>query len=395
MKAFLLAFAFFCAAELFAGFGEGYGAYCKSPASLKEGLFEVYYPPTYVAPGPDPSVTQVVAQVAKQLSPEEYARAKEELARRSKELAEAEKKVNKLKEEFDEEALEYAEMRYKQAKAKCDEVSSKIKSADLWVEQQKNKAKKKAEKSKVKETHKADTGKYFRLNQVMKDASLSVEMMNFLNEDVVTNIFPWEANHFKVFIVTDKAAYKKLKLKDPFICPTQNISLNKKDRELLVYLDHNLTNNFKKALSYVVCEQAFEEFMEAVSVKDGAGDVIRVGYCANIAELNVVTTVNGDFDLPVLDEKKLLLVSQLIDPSVIPDAESCLYYLRQAKAFTKALTDVGDSDFNKFLMSAKGGNSRMRWNFENIKLPREWGDGFDTFCMKIHEQGFLPLTQSK
>jgi hypothetical protein len=46
-------------------------------------------------------------------------------------------------------------------------------------------------------------------------------------------------------------------------------------------------------------------------------------------------------------------------------------------------------------MSAKGGNSRMRWNFENIKLPREWGDGFDTFCMKIHEQGFLPLTQSK
>ena len=93
MKAFLLAFAFFCAAELFAGFGEGYGAYCKSPASLKEGLFEVYYPPTYVAPGPDPSVTQVVAQVAIQLSPEEYARAKEELTRRNKELAEAEKKV--------------------------------------------------------------------------------------------------------------------------------------------------------------------------------------------------------------------------------------------------------------------------------------------------------------
>ena len=113
-RCLIFVFTFLCVSELFAGFGEGYSAYCKSPRNFKEGLFDVYYPSVYIAPGPDPTVTQVVAQVAKQLSPEEYARAKDELARRNKELAEAEKKVKKLKEEYDEEALEYAEMRYKQ-----------------------------------------------------------------------------------------------------------------------------------------------------------------------------------------------------------------------------------------------------------------------------------------
>ena len=37
----------------------------------------------------------------------------------------------------------------------------------------------------------------------------------------------------------------------------------------------------------------------------------------------------------------------------------------------------------------------MRRNFELIRLPKEWGDGFDTFCMRLHEQAFLPLTKSK
>ena len=120
--------------------------YNKDVKNLKEGFFDVHFPAKYVAPGPDPAVTQIVAQVAIQLSPEEYARAKEDLARREKELAEAEKKVNKLKEEYDEEALEYAELRLKQAKAKRDEVQSKIKSADLWTEEQRLKKLKKTVK---------------------------------------------------------------------------------------------------------------------------------------------------------------------------------------------------------------------------------------------------------
>lgn len=388
-------FAFFLACDLFAGFGEGYGAYCKAPASFKEGFFEVYFPPTYIAPGPDPAVTQVVAQVAKQLSPEEYARAKEELARRGKELSEVEKKVKKLKEEYDEEALEYAEMRYKQIKSKYDEVSAKIKSADLWNEEQKNKAKKKAEKPKVKETHKADTSKYFRLNRVMRDATIAIGMMHFLGDNAVTNHFPWPDNSIKVYIVNDKAVYKKLKTKPPLICPVENICMDKKGREMLVYVDEKLTNNFQAAFNYVICGQAFDEFMEAVTFKEGAGDVVRVGCCANNAKLNVITTVDGDYDLPVLEEKKLFLASQMIDPSAIDSRERCLYYLRQAKAFTKPLMDLGDSEFTIFLKNAKGGNSRMRRNFELIRLPKEWGDGFDTFCMRLHEQAFLPLTKSK
>lgn len=399
MKAFLgsslFLFALFCAAELFAGFGEGYGAYCKAPASLKEGLFEVYFPPKHTAPGPDPAVTQIVVQVAKQLSPEEYARCKEDLARRVKELAEAEKRVKKLKEEFDEEALEYAEMRYKQAKSKHDEVNSKIKSHELWVEEQKNKAKKKAEKPKVKETHQAETEKYFRLRNVMRNATTAVTMMHFLGDDAVTNHFPWPDWSIKVYVVNDKAAYKKLKTKRPLICPVENICMDKGGREMLVYIDAKLTNNFQAAFNYMVCGQAFDEFMELVTFKEGAGDVVRVGYCAIAANLDVVTTVDGDFDLPVLEEKKLFLASQMIDPSAIDSRERCLYYLRQAKAFTKPLMDLGDSEFTTFLKNAKGGNSRMRRNFELIRLPKEWGDGFDTFCMRLHEQAFLPLTKSK
>lgn len=387
--------AFLCASELFAGFGEGFGAYCKNPGSLKEGLFEVYFPPTYIAPGPDPTVTQIVAQVAKQLSPEEYARAKEEFARRGKELSEVEKKVKKLKEEYDEEALEYAEMRYKQVKSKYDEVSAKIKSADLWNEEQKNKAKKKSEKPKIKETHKADPGKYFRLKDVMKGATLSVTMMHFLGDDAVTNHFPWPDACIKVYVVNDKAVYKKLKTKSPVICPVENICMDKKGREMLVYVDYKLTNNFQAAFNYMVCGQAFDEFMELVAFKEAAGDVVRVGYCAEHAKLDVVTTVDGDYDLPVLEEKKLFLASQMIDPSAIDSRERCLYYLRQAKAFTKPLMDLGDSEFTVFLKNAKGGNSRMRRNFELIRLPKEWGDGFDTFCMRLHEQAFLPLTKSK
>ncbi|MBO4552996.1 hypothetical protein J5754_01115 [bacterium] len=362
---------------------------------MKEGLFEVYFPPIYIAPGPDPTVTQIVAQVAVKLSPEEYARAKEELARRNKELAEAEKRVQKLKEEYDEEALEYAEMRYKQAKSKCNELSAKIKSADLWNEEQKNKAKKKVEKPKITETHKAEPGKYFRLRDVMKEASTAVMMMNFLGDDAVTNHFPWPDASIKVYVVNDKAVYKKLKTKSPVICPVENICMDKKGREVLAYIDYKLTNNFQAAFNYIVCGQAFDEFMEAVAFKEAAGDVVRVGYCAEHAKLNVVTTVDGDYDLPVLEEKKLFLASQMIDPSAIESRERCLYYLRQAKAFTKPLMDLGDSEFTTFLKNAKGGNSRMRRNFELIRLPKEWGDGFDTFCMRLHEQAFLPLTKSK
>ena len=385
----------FISSGLFAGFGEGFGAYCKTPGSLKEGLFEVYFPPIYIAPGPDPTVTQIVAQVAVKLSPEEYARAKEELARRNKELAEAEKRVQKLKEEYDEEALEYAEMRYKQAKSKCNELSAKIKSADLWNEEQKNKAKKKVEKPKITETHKAEPGKYFRLRDVMKEASTAVMMMNFLGDDAVTNHFPWPDASIKVYVVNDKAVYKKLKTKSPVICPVENICMDKKGREVLAYIDYKLTNNFQAAFNYTVCGQAFDEFMELVAFKEAAGDVVRVGYCAEHAKLNVVTTVDGDYDLPVLEEKKLFLASQMIDPSAIESRERCLYYLRQAKAFTKPLMDLGDSEFTTFLKNAKGGNSRMRRNFELIRLPKEWGDGFDTFCMRLHEQAFLPLTQKK
>lgn len=394
-KYLIFVFAFFCVSSLFAGFGEGFSAYCKSPGNFKEGLFDVYYPSVYIAPGPDPSVTQAVAQVAKQLSPEEYARAKEELARRSKELAEAEKRVNKLKEEYDEEALEYAEMRYKQAKGKCDEVSAKIKSADLWNEEQKNKAKKKTEKPKIVETHKADPFKYFRLRDVIRDANIAVGMMNFLGDNAVTNLFPWPDASIKVYIVNDKAVFKKLKTKPPLICPVENICMDKKGREMLVFVDAKTTNSFQAAFNYMICGQAFDEFMEAVAFKEAAGDVVRVGYCAEHAKLNVLTTVDGDYDLPALEEKKLFLASQMIDPSAIEGRERCLYYLRQAKAFTKPLMDLGDSEFTTFLKNAKGGNSRMRRNFELIRLPKEWGDGFDTFCMRLHEQAFLPLTKSK
>ena len=400
MKAFLgsslLVLALFCAAELSAGFGEGFNAYCKNPGSFKESFFEVYFPPTYIAPGPDPAVTQIVAQVAVKLPPEEYARAKEELARRSKELAEAEKRVQKLKEEYDEEALEYAEMRYKQAKSKCDEVSAKIKAADLWEEEQRNKAKKaKEKKPKIVETHKADSEKYFRLKNIMRNATTAVEMMNFLGDDAVTNHFPWPDASIKVYVVNDKTVYKKLKTKSPVICPVENICMDKKGREVLAYVDAKITNNFQAAFNYMVCGQAFDEFMELVAFKEAAGDVVRVGYCAEHAKLNVVTTVDGDYDLPVLEEKKLFLASQMIDPSAIESRERCLYYLRQAKAFTKPLMDLGDSEFTTFLKNAKGGNSRMRRNFELIRLPKEWGDGFDTFCMRLHEQAFLPLTKSK
>ncbi|MBQ7556397.1 hypothetical protein IJS98_08135 [bacterium] len=359
-------------------------------------MFEVFYPSIYIAPGPDPSVTQVVAQVAIKLSPEEYARAKEEFARRSKELAEAEKKVNKLKEEYDEEALEYAEMRYKQAKSKCDEVSAKIKAADLWEEEQRNRAKKAKEaKPKVVETHKADPEKYFKLKQMMRQATMSVEMMHFLGDNSVTNHFPWPDASIKVYVVNDKAVFKKLKTKPPLICPVENICMDKKGREMLVFIDAKTTNSFQAAFNYMVCGQAFDEFMELVAFKEAAGDVVRVGYCAEHAKLDVVTTVDGDYDLPVLEEKKLFLASQMIDPSAIDSRERCLYYLRQAKVFTKPLMNLGDSEFTMFLKNAKGGNSRMRRNFELIRLPKEWGDGFDTFCMRLHEQAFLPLTKSK
>ena len=400
-KALLFCLVFVCAEMVFASIGSKWESlYNKDVKNLKEGFFDVHFPAKYVAPGPDPAVTQIVAQVAIQLSPEEYARAKEDLARREKELAEAEKKVNKLKEEYDEEALEYAELRLKQAKAKRDEVQSKIKSADLWTEEQRLKKLKKTVKKPVsKETHLADSEKYFSLRKVMRDATTTVGMMNFLGEDAVTNIFPWPDQSIKVYVVTDKAAFKKIaskeKLASFFICPVENIVMDQKGKEMLVYVDHKLTNNFQAAFSYMVCGRAFDEFMEAVTVKDGAGDAIRIGYCANAANLNVITTLDGDFDLPVLDEKKLFLASQIIDPGAIPDRERCLYYLRQAKALSKAMTDIGESEFTRFLMNAKGGNSRMRWNFENIKLTKEWGDGFDTFCQNLQEKAFLPLTKKQ
>ena len=377
------------AAALQADIGKAWKAAHKGNfSSMSVGVFEASFPKIYQAPGPPPTVEGETPEIIK-VTPEEFERCKEDAVRTAKELKEAEAKVQKLKEEYDEESLEYAEQRLKQAQGRSREAQKKLEAATRYVESLKEKKAAKAAKAVVTETHPEEFAKFFHLKNVLEKAGYNLNKMDVLDNSSLTNVFPYPDASFKLYIVTDKALYKKLKGRDPMITPAKNIYVG--GREILAYLDHTMTNFFLEALSYSVCDLAFREMLETLG-NEGPGDVVRIGYCGLISQLDATMTLDKNCKLERLDESKLFSVSHMIDPGSMKDQEQCLYYLRQAKAFTKPLM-TDNAQFKRFVWNARGGNSGMRANFDNIKLSRTWGDGYDTFLAKLNEECFLPLTQ--
>lgn len=377
------------AAALRADIGKAWKAAHKGNfSSMSVGVFEAFFPKIYQAPGPPPAVEGETPEIIK-VTPEEFERCKEDAIRTAKELKEAEAKVQKLKEEYDEESLEYAEQRLKQAQGRSREAQKKLEAATRYVESLKEKKAAKAAKAVVAETHPEKFAVYFHLKNVLEKAGYDLNKMDVLDNSSLTNVFPYPDASFKLYIVTDKALYKKLKGRDPMITPAKNIYVG--GREILAYLDHTMTNFFLEALSFSICDLAFREMLETLG-NEGPGDVVRIGYCGLISQLDATMTLDKNCKLERLDESKLFSVSHMIDPGSMKDQEQCLYFLRQAKAFTKPLM-TDNAQFKRFVWNARGGNSGMRANFDNIKLSRTWGDGYDTFLAKLNEECFLPLTQ--
>lgn len=378
------------AAALQADIGKAWKAAHKGNfSSMSVGVFEASFPKIYQAPGPPPTVEGETPEIIK-VTPEELERFKEDVVRTAKELKEAEAKVKKLEEEYDEESLEYAEQRLKQAQSRSREAQKKLEAATRYVESLKEKKAAKAAKVVVTETHPEEFAKFFHLKNVLEKAGYNLNKMDVLDSPSLTNVFPYPDASFKLYIVTDKTLFKKLKGRDPLIMPAKNIYVGD-GREILAYLDHTMTNFFLEALSYSVCDLAFREMLETLG-NEGPGDVVRIGYCGLISELDATMALDKTFKLARLDESKLFTISHLIDPGSMKDQEQCLYFLRQAKAFTKPLM-TDNAQFKRFVWNARGGNSGMRANFDNIKLSRTWGDGYDTFLAKLNEECFLPLTQ--
>ena len=377
------------AAALRADIGKAWKAAHKGNfSSMSVGVFDAFFPNIYQAPGPPPAVEGETPEIIK-VTPEEFERFKEDVVRTAKELKEAEAKVKKLEEEYDEESLEYAEQRLKQAQGRSKEAQKKLEAATRYVESLKEKKEAKAAKAVVAETHPEKFAVYFHLKNVLEKAGYDLNKMDVLDNPSLTNVFPYPDASFKLYIVTDKALFKKLKGRDPMITPAKNIYVG--GREILAYLDHTMTNFFLEALSFSICDLAFREMLETLG-NEGPGDVVRIGYCGLISQLDATTTLDKNCKLERLDESKLFSVSHLIDPGSMKDQEQCLYFLRQAKAFTKPLM-TDNAQFKRFVWNARGGNSGMRANFDNIKLSRTWGDGYDTFLAKLTEECFLPLTQ--
>ena len=185
-----------------------------------------------------------------------------------------------------------------------------------------------------------------------------------------------------------------MKNKDPLVSPVGIVSQEPKTRSFLIYASPSNTNQLEKAFAYAACERFFYDFMEVENPDGEASDVVRVGYCGYASGLNAVVTCDKVINPPFLQESKLLLTSQLMDPGAISDPEVCLYFLRQAKVVVRPMVDTGIENLRRYFTMAKNGNSGMRSSFENIRLSKEWGAGFDGFCLTLPEKGFLPLTKA-
>ena len=378
---------------LFAGFAEkwneAFGA--AEQSQFTEGSFEVHFLSKYLAPGPDPKTVKPTDVTLKDLTPEKYERIKEEVVRSEKEFKEATKKVEKLKEEFDEESLEYAEQRLKTATIQHERAKATLKAADEFIKEQKERAagkrRKKAPEKAV--THIADTKAYFNLSEVIDHASKSIASMDAVCDDRSA----WAPGSAKVYIVTDLELFNKMKNKDPLVSPVGIISQEPKTRSFLVYASPVVSNQLDRAFAYAACERFLNDFMEVENPGGEVSDLVRVGYCGYASKLDAVVTPKKVLDPPVLEEGKLLLTSQMIDPGGIKDPEVCLYFLRQAKVMVLPMVQTGMDNFRHYLTLAKNGNSGMRTSFENIRLRKEWGAGFDGFMLTLPEKGFLPLTK--
>ncbi|MBO7434702.1 hypothetical protein J6U76_01725 [bacterium] len=392
----LLLTAFLCATALYAGFAEKWNeAYAsQEQVVMTEGAFEVHMPKKYVAPGPDPKTFGGPSVNLKELTPEKYERLKEDVVRTEKELKEATKKVEKLKEEYDEESLEYAEKRLKAAEVAHNKAKMNVKAAEDFIKIQKAKAMGKKVKSAGADkplTHVAFTQDYFFLQDVMKQAVNSVGSMDAMN-NVRT---AWTDGSAKVYVVTDEALYKKMKGKDPVITPVTNVSQEPETRSFLLFCSPELTNQLAQSFSYAACETFFHDFLAVENPEGEAADVVRVGYCACCSKLNAVVTPQKIYDPPVLEEEKLFLPSQLTDPGPITDPKQCVYFLRQAKVMVKPMIEAGAEMLGNYFTKVKYGNSGMRASFNNIRLHKDWGAGYDGFMLTLPEKGFLPLTKEK
>ena len=395
-KSALLLTALLSVSALYAGFAEKWNeAYASEEKGvLTEGAFTVHFPKKYVAPGPDPKTFKGPTVNLKELTPEKLERLKEEVFRTEKELKEATKKVKKLKEEYDEESLEYAEKRLKMAEEFHNRAKLNLKSAEDHIKAQKARAMGRKIKSAGAEkplTHVANTHEYFSLQDVMRYAMTSVSGMDAINNANLT----WEEGSAKVYVVTDGELYKKMKYKDPLVAPVTNVSQEPKTRSFLLYCSPDLTNCLAQAFAYAACETFFHDFMEVENPDGEAADVVRIGYCACCSKLDAVVTIKKVYDPPALEEEKLLLPSQLTDINFIKDPDQCVYFLRQSKAMVKPMIEAGSDKLENFFKKAKHGNSGMRASFNNIRLHKEWGEGYDGFMLTLPEKGFLPLTKPK
>lgn len=385
-----------CASALYAGFAEKWNeAYASQEKGvITEGAFEVHFPQKYTAPGPDPKTFGGPSVNFKELTPEKFERLKEDVVRTEKELKEATKKVEKLKEEYDEESLEYAEKRLKAAEVAHNKAKMNVKAAEDYIKVQKAKAMGKKVKGANAEkplTHVAKTQEYFFLQDVMKHAANSVGSMDAMNNARTG----WTDGSAKVYVVTDEELYKKMKEKDPIITPVGIVSQEPKTRSFLLYCSPDITNQLAQAFAYAACETFFHDFLEVENPEGEAADVVRIGYCACCSKLDAVVTTKKIYNPPILEEDKLFLPSQLTDPSPITDPKLCVYFLRQAKVMVKPMIETGAESLGNYFTKVKHGNSGMRASFNNIRLNKEWGAGYDGFMLTLPEKGFLPLTKAK
>lgn len=290
------------------------------------------------------------------------------------------------------------EAEIKEAKEKIKKIEAQIVSLkeDLGeldpslAPQKASKKGKKKPKAPTKVLKEMDTFKYYELDRINGD-------MNIVLDDIISKLdirdtLDYANLHCKVFVVTDPKQFASLKGKEAF-SPADNISVDRKDRSILVCATPGIKSQLDKTLCYGVVSLVLKEYMAVANPTGELCDAFRVGICAYCSQLNVVVEPNKIISLPYLMENKLLLSSEMFLPPKMDDLERKLYFTRQARAIVSNIFDASESKFAEYIKSVKGGNSGFRNSFQNLYVSDQWAANFDDFCNGLKFRVFYPLTK--
>lgn len=374
-------------------FAAGSADWKKAFSSPKVGMYkgfgcEIYYFEKCVVPGRDRS--NVVAEYFRSERERDAIESRIKTAKNN--IAHYEEKAEEKRKELellDEDSEEKEEMEedLKALLSMTEKSQKELEEAEADKKQFAESEKKKsaAADPKKPETREVFTTNYYNFAALSRASSRAHTVASKLANGM--HIIPT----VRVYVVTNPKMWNALKCETKDIWPVRNTCVDKKTRSILLFASPPLTNVLVKTLTYAAASIYCDEAM-LVANKDGElCDTVAKGLLAEVSGLREVVEVNKVFSLPKLNEKDLLLPSEMLNPTKMQDPKRCLCFIRQSWALVQFLERNGN--LRKYAENAKG-NSSFRHDYEFFGIRADWAKNYDDFLNGLTKRVFFPLTEA-